>query len=236
MIFNHDLSRYRYQLAQQFNPPEGDRYYTPLDKPEPQFPSITGVLGADPESRNKLQAWRMRIGEQEAEEITKKSSELGTQVHEALEKLVLNQEVPEDDLGQGLPYYQGLKKHLTHYVDKLYAAEVMQFSEELQIAGQVDLICEWEGKLVVVDHKNWKKVYPEKIAKAILQTAFHAICFHEANGFWPEVLICTVGRPDGKAEFYAYRVTEPLIEKARGKIMMLRQHYYEWKNEPDLLH
>ena len=52
MIFNHDLSRYRYQLAQQFNPPEGDRYYTPLDKPEPQFPSITGVLGADPESRN----------------------------------------------------------------------------------------------------------------------------------------------------------------------------------------
>ena len=39
MIFNHDLSRYRYQLAQQFNPPEGDRYYTPLDKPEPQFPS-----------------------------------------------------------------------------------------------------------------------------------------------------------------------------------------------------
>ena len=28
------------------------------------------------------------------------------------------------------------------------------------------LICEWEGKLVV-DHKNWKKVYPEKIAKAI---------------------------------------------------------------------
>ena len=94
MIFNHDLSRYRYQLAQQFNPPEGERYYTPLDKPEPQFPSITGVLGADPESRNKLQAWRMRIGEQEAEEITKKSSELGTQVHEALEKLVLNQEVP----------------------------------------------------------------------------------------------------------------------------------------------
>ncbi len=112
----------------------------------------------------------------------------------------------------------------------------MQFSEELQIAGQVDLICKWEGKLVVVDHKNWKKVYPEKIAKAILQTAFHAICFHEANGCWPEVLICTVGRPDGKAEFYAYRVTEPLIEKARGKIMMLRQHYYEWKNEPDLLH
>ncbi len=49
MIFNHDLSRYRYQLAQQFNPPEGDRYYTPLDKPEPQFPSITGVLGADPD-------------------------------------------------------------------------------------------------------------------------------------------------------------------------------------------
>ena len=66
--------------------------------------------------------------------------------------------------------------------DKLYAAEVMQFSEELQIAGQVDLICEWEGKLVVVDHKNWKKVYPEKIAKAILQTAFMPYVFMKPMG------------------------------------------------------
>ena len=235
MIFNHDLSRYRYQLAQQFNPPQGDRYYTPLDTPEPQFPSITGVLGADPNSRSKLQAWRMRIGEEEAEEITKKSSELGTQVHEALEKLVLNQEVAEAELGQGLPYYQGLKKHLTHYVDKLYAAELMQFSHELQIAGQVDLICDWEGQLVVVDHKNWKKVYPDKISKAILQTAFHAICFHEANGCWPEVLICTVGRPNGRGEVHAYRLTEALIDKARREITRLRQHYLEWKSPSEML-
>ena len=105
----------------------------------------------------------------------------------------------------------------------------MQFSEELQIAGQVDLICEWEGKLVIVDHKNWKKVYNEKIGKAILQTAFHAICFHEANRLWPEVLICTVGRPDGIGEVYAYRVTESLIKKARKEISRLREHYFEMK-------
>ena len=233
MIFSHDLSKYHYQLAQQHNPPAGDRYYTPLDAAEPQFPSITRVLGADPGSRKKLQKWKLRIGEEEAEQISSQAAELGTQVHDALEKLVLNQEVEESRLGNGLPYYLGLKKHLSTSVEKLYAAELMQFSNELQIAGQVDLICDWEGKLVVVDHKNWKQVFPNKIGKAILQTAFHAICFHEANGFWPELLICTIGRPHGKGEVHAYRLTEALINKARNKITRLRKHYFEWKNSSE---
>ena len=230
MVFSHDLSKYHFQLAQQYNPPEGDRYYTPLNAPEPQFPSITGVLGADPGLRKKLFEWKLRIGEEEAQHISSEAAHLGSQVHDALEKLVLNQEVEESKLGNGLPYYLGLKKHLRNSVEKLYAAELMQFSNELKIAGQVDLICDWKGKLVVADHKNWKQVYPDKIGKAILQTAFHAICFHEANRFWPELLICTVGRPHGRGEVHAYRLTDALINKARSEITRLRTHYFEWKN------
>ena len=235
MIFTHDFSKFRYQLAEQHNPPEGDRYYTPRDSEDPQFPSITGVLGADPGSRKKLEEWRFRVGQEAADQISNQAAELGSQVHVALEKLVLNQTVKESELGKGLPYYLGLKNQLTSSVKKLYAAELMQFSSDLQVAGQVDLICEWEGKLVVADHKNWKKVYPDKIGKAILQTAFHAICFQEANGCWPEVLICTVGRPNGRGEVHAYRLTEALIDKARREITRLRQHYLEWKSPSELL-
>ena len=226
MIFEHELLKYHYQQAEQFNPPNKERYYTPKNSPlGPELPSITGVLGADPILRKKLEEWKLKVGQEEAEKISNKAAKLGNLVHSALEKLVLNQNVEEEKLGDALPYYSGLKKTVKNSVNSLYAAELMQFSEELQIAGQVDLICKWDGKLVVVDYKNWKNVYPEKIGKAILQTAFHAICFHEANKIWPEVLICNIGRPDGFAEVHAFWLTERLIKKARLQILKLREQY-----------
>ena len=78
MIFEHELLKYHYQQAEQFNPPNKERYYTPKNSPlGPELPSITGVLGADPILRKKLEEWKLKVGQEEAEKISNKAEKLG---------------------------------------------------------------------------------------------------------------------------------------------------------------
>ena len=50
--------------------PEGNRY-----------PSITTVLGSNPDKKKGLMEWRKKIGEKEAAKITAQSARRGTNVH-----------------------------------------------------------------------------------------------------------------------------------------------------------
>ena len=61
---------------------DGKRYYTTPDGD--RFPSVTTVLGAKP--KPYLQEWRNRVGEQEANRITKISSGRGTNLHTLCER------------------------------------------------------------------------------------------------------------------------------------------------------
>ena len=48
------------------------------------YPSITSVLGSQP--KPSLDAWRERVGDEEADRIMKESAKLGTAVHDLCER------------------------------------------------------------------------------------------------------------------------------------------------------
>ena len=68
-----------------YETPEGDRY--------PSVTTITGLL-----SREAIQAWRLRVGEEAANKITKAATTRGTKVHKLAELYLRNELVSQSSL------------------------------------------------------------------------------------------------------------------------------------------
>ena len=70
---------------------DGVRHYqTPNGKP---LPSVTTVLDAL-KDKTSLYEWRKRVGDEEANRITKLATGIGTQVHLHIEKYILEENRP----------------------------------------------------------------------------------------------------------------------------------------------
>ena len=62
------------------------RFY--LDSKDQTVPSVTTVLGKTSDKSESIQKWRKKVGDEEADRITKQSTDIGSMVHEALENFL----------------------------------------------------------------------------------------------------------------------------------------------------
>ena len=74
--------------------PDGKRYYTLEDGTK--LPSVTTVLGA--QKKQAIMEWRKRVGEEEANRVSRKATSRGTNVHTLCERYLNN-----DPLGDIMP-------------------------------------------------------------------------------------------------------------------------------------
>ena len=82
------VSKYEYPALRRVQTKTGRRYVGQDEKP---VPSVTTILG-DTGDKTALIAWRKRVGEAEATRISTESAGLGTKVHNALEKFILQED------------------------------------------------------------------------------------------------------------------------------------------------
>ena len=82
-------NKYDYPTLRRETQKNGQRQYVG-DSGKP-VPSVTTVL-SDTGDKTALIAWRKRVGDEEANRISRESAGLGTKVHNALEKHILNEE------------------------------------------------------------------------------------------------------------------------------------------------
>ena len=146
------------------------------------FPSITTVLGIL--SADSIQAWRKRVGEEQANKISRKATSRGTAVHKMAEEYINNNDnwsshgnVFEKDS------FLGLKQLLDAHVDNIWMQEVPLYSNRMKIAGRVDLIAEWDSVLSIVDFKTASK--PKKweyVNNYFMQAAFYSAAMYELTG------------------------------------------------------
>ena len=183
-----------------YETPEGDRY--------PSVTTITGLL-----SRDAIQAWRLRIGEEEANKITKAATTRGTKVHKLAEMYLRNELVLQNNLfEEELPIVGEMFNQLAGELDKsvgtVKAIEAPLYSDTEKVAGTVDLVAEWDGVLSVIDFKTSSK--PKRvdwIDAYFMQCAAYAMMWEERTGMLvPQVVIAIAvenhaaqvffGRPD----------------------------------------
>ena len=62
------------------------RFY--IDSKDQIVPSVTTVLGKTSDKSDSIQKWRKKVGNEEADRITKQSTDIGSMVHEALENFL----------------------------------------------------------------------------------------------------------------------------------------------------
>jgi len=167
-------------------------------------PSITSVTSFY--NRQIFVEWRKRVGNEEADRITKKATTRGTDFHAATELYMLNKEINWDDFG---PLTKFMFHHAKPYLDNInniHAIERTLYSEYLGLAGRVDCIGEYEGELAVIDFKTSEKIKPEAwLENYFVQETFYAAAYYELTGIPVKKLITIMVTPGGDVKVFDKR-------------------------------
>jgi len=179
MIFTHDPIKLDYEDLLCETKESGRTYATPQGK---KYPSITTVLAIL--SEGYIQSWRNRVGEEEANRISRKACNRGTAVHTLVEKYINNETLTNEGVMPDVfQNFKSLSVILDNRLNNIRLQEKPLYSDHLGVAGRVDIIGEFDGKLSIVDIKtSTKKKSPSSIKNYFMQEAAYAIMFEERTG------------------------------------------------------
>ena len=155
----------------------GKRYYlTPEGK---KYPSVTTVSSIF--AKEGIIKWRKRVGEEEATKITTQAATRGTAVHKICEDYINNDpDYLKKQMPANIQSFNDIKPVIDECINNVVMQECPLYSDYLEVAGTVDCIAEWNGKLSIIDFKTARK--PKKkewIENYFMQTAAYAVMFEE---------------------------------------------------------
>jgi len=135
----------------------GKRHYETPDGRS--VPSVTTVLSATKDMTH-LHAWRKRIGEAKAQQITTESANIGTVMHRSLEKHVKGVDrTPGSNLVQqkGWAMANIIIENGLSDVSEVWGSEISLYYPELY-AGTTDLVGIYKGAPAIMDFKQARKL------------------------------------------------------------------------------
>ena len=175
---------------------DGARYYTVNGRPMVSITSVTSWY-----NKQIFIDWRKRIGEDEANRITKRATSRGTATHSLIENHLLNKEVEFDKPSPKMLFLQA--KETLKNINNIYALEESLYSEELGVAGTVDCIAEYNGELSIIDFKTAEKPKPRDwIENYFVQAAAYACMFFERTGIPVKKLVIIMTCENGDVTVY----------------------------------
>jgi len=198
----------------------GKRYY--LTPEGNKYPSVTTMLSYF--SREQIKQWRNRIGQEEANKISKAASSRGTKTHTLIEKYLSNEDSVIDNPVQ-LELFKSLIPYLNK-IDNIHLQEKYLYSNHLRLAGTVDCIAEYNGKLNVIDFKTSSKPKREEwIGGYFVQATAYAIMFEERYKIpVPKITIMIAVENDYPQIFQKKR------DDYANKLIKMRDEY-EWSTK-----
>ena len=181
MAFNYvklDESNMPKNLGKKGKNQDGMRFYT-IDGVN--YPSVTSILGQIPERAAKIQEWRDAVGDKMADYISRSAINRGKTLHTLIENHLRNQDDKSIGITKVSPLglFRLIKPYLAR-IDNIHCVEDFLYSKEIGVAGQVDCVAEYKGKLSVLDFKSSTKQRDRDYNYGnFLQTAAYAKMFEE---------------------------------------------------------
>jgi hypothetical protein len=197
MLFN---PIYQYQTLKRVES-NGSRLY---DTPAGKVASVTTILDST-KDKTFLIEWRKRVGDSEANRISKEASGLGTLMHLHLENYVIGKPRP---VGNNLVQTMARSMADTMIneafpnVDEVWGIEASLYYPGLY-AGTSDMIGVWKGKPAIIDHKTTTK--PKKkewIEDYFLQCCAYALAHNEVHG--TDIRTCAINIIDRDAKLQSF--------------------------------
>lgn len=190
-------------------------YETPTGE---KYPSVTTVLSKT-KDMSHLYAWRKRVGEAEADKITRKAASRGTGTHLLCEKLVLNQEINlKEEMPLNVHLFKQLEKFLVANVDNIRVSEGSLFSHKLKVAGSVDLVATYRNHAAIIDFKTSGK-YKRKdwIEDYFMQCAMYSYMLWEMTQMYhPKLVVAIAVEEENDAQIFEEDVNN-WLDKARDR-------------------
>ena len=147
--------------------------------------SVTTILDRT-KDKTALMAWRKRVGEQKAQEITTEASGVGTRMHNTLEKYIETGIWPKAGSN---PYAQKANEMATVirdnalcHIDEIWGSEIALYMPSMY-AGTTDLVGQYKGRACIMDFKQTNKPKKEEwVEDYYLQLVAYAEAHNEIYG------------------------------------------------------
>lgn len=211
---HHDIAK-----LERIDSKSGRVYQTPTGRAYPSVTSVLGLLG-----KAEILEWRKRVGEEEANRVSARAARRGTAIHALCENYLLNKDVNPGPFD--LETFNSIKPFLDK-INNVHCLETQLYSDHLQVAGTVDCIAEYEGRLSIIDFKTSKRVKTrDDIHGYFYQTSAYAVMFEERTGIPVDTLVVIMSVDDEK----------PLIFKEKRddwihRFIELREDYSKLYNK-----
>jgi hypothetical protein len=160
---------------------EGRRLYA---TPSGAVPSVTTILDST-KDKTFLIEWRKRVGEQQANQISKEASGLGTLMHKHLENYVLGIDRPKGNNTvqvMATAMADTMIREAFCDIDEVWGIEAGLYYPELY-AGTTDMVGVHKGQPAIIDHKTSNK--PKKkewIEDYFIQCCAYALAHNNMFG------------------------------------------------------
>ena len=184
-MFNH--IRHDIPKLERVTKPDGTRLYqTPSGLAYPSVTTVTGLL-----SKESIAKWRKEVGEEEANKISSRASRRGTKIHSLCENYLNNESVVPEMLDKEM--WSSMLPQL-HNINNIRCLETTLYSDYLKVAGTVDCIAEYNGRLSVIDFKTSSKLKEKHwISNYFMQCAAYSVAFEERTGIPVPNLVVIIG-------------------------------------------
>ena len=182
---------------------DGIRYYkVPDEESLLRLVSITSVTSHF--NREIFDNWRKKVGEEEAQKITKAATSRGTDMHSLVENYLDNKNLPP--VAPMADFLFKIAKTDLKRINNIYALEGSLYSKQLGIAGTVDCIAEYDGELAIIDFKTSKKPKPrEWIEHYFVQCMAYGCMLYELTGISVKKLVIIMACENGECVVYEER-------------------------------
>lgn len=220
-----DLETTQHEGYREYHHPSGSKFYT----------SVTTVLSIL--SKDSIDKWRKRVGDEEADKISFRASQRGTAVHELVEKYLDND---SDYLSGFMPNvvdsFLTIKDVLDKRIGRIYGQECPLFSDHLGLAGRVDCVAEFDGRISIIDFKTSRKLKQRKwITNYFQQETAYAIMWEERTGMPVEQLVTIVAVDDTVDGAPGNQVFVEERDNWTDKLKETIQLYHDKQDEPESL-
>ncbi len=174
-------------------------YVTPSGKKLPSVTTVTGFEGKD-----GIEIWRRKNPREAA-----RTCDRGNKIHSMMESLLKNEEVELTEDIEIDSLYSMLRQNAEMAIDNVYALEAQIWSEEIGLAGRMDCLCDYEGKLSIVDFKGSTREKTESSIKNYFQQATaYALMVQEATGMKVDQIVILVACETGTLQVFKKKPIE----------------------------
>jgi len=198
---------------------KGKRVYEIGDQ---KYPSISTICSY--RKRKSIAEWRERVGAEEANKISKRATTAGTTVHSMIEDYLNNELDLEKYDGKHLAKILFTQaKPMLARINNIHFQEAPLYSHEFAIAGRVDCIAEFDGKLSIIDFKTSSKEKKEEWVEGyFVQETGYAKMYEERSGIKVEQIVTLITCQTGD--------TQVFVKNPDDYVPLLKDYIREYKD------